>query len=196
MMAIKQNPEERESTDSRSQPRHFVGDLQRLLKEGANASGFHSALNAAADRLRGQLFSKSPADSARLGLRVDSDVPNAEPAIRTRRPTRTLVTVDMPERVDTEGLAERVDLFLTTHGLGGTVQTRQVGSAKYPDTDGKWRVEFVTGRVAAPTGRWWRMLPLPGLRGRQRSSGRAVLHAEVVGLNGALLAIDAIGLVD
>jgi hypothetical protein len=111
-------------------------------------------------------------------LTVESDVPEREPAIRTRRPTPTRVTIEIPDEQGLLERAERLELFSTTRSREAWSETRLVGVAKYPDSDGRWSVEFTTGNFAT------------------RSSGHLVLHAELLGPNGALLGVDAVGLID
>ena len=87
--------------------------------------------------------------------------------LRVLDPTESTVSVD----ADPNRGPSQVDFFLTRPAGEGKVETRLLGTAKYPDSDKKWSVRFLTDRYAES--------PFDPL----------LLHAEIRDFRGTLVAV-------
>jgi len=71
--------------------------------------------------------------------------------------------------------AQSVEFYLTRPSGGGGAETRRLGVARYRDSDHNWRIRFVTDRFA------------------DTPQDAVVVHAEVIGVGGQLLAVAGSG---
>lgn len=90
-----------------------------------------------------------------------------EGVLRVLDPTESMASVE----VDPDLAPSRVDFFLTRPAGEGKVETRLLGTAKYPDSEKKWSVRFQTDRYAES--------PFDPL----------LLHAEIRDFRGYLVAV-------
>jgi hypothetical protein len=160
-------------SNRRSGVKAYVQDVQGAVStHRASCPQIAEVLTEAKDRVRGIL---PDVDQGAFAWKVKSDVPE-EMGIRTTRSTPTQVTIELPESVDEA--ADRIELYQTATDVDGITQTALLGTARYADSDGRWRVQFRSGPFGS------------------REPGNLVLHAHVLGIDGALQAIDASCLVD
>lgn len=91
--------------------------------------------------------------------------------LRVLEPTDSVVSA----RIDSGLAPDTVDFYLTRPAGEGVVETRLLGTVKHPNSDGSWSLRFRTDRFTVSP------------------EDAVLLHAEVRGLNGGLLALRGIG---
>jgi hypothetical protein len=95
-------------------------------------------------------------------------------SLRVTCPSRSVVSAEIPNSL----APEAVEFYMTRTRVDGVAETRLLGTAKYKDSDGKWNVTFNTERFA------------------RRREDAMLVHAEVFGNAGLLIAAQAIAVVD
>src|SRR5262249_36491585 len=116
------------------------------------------------------------AASKKLAVSVRSEGTGEEgsPSMRVTCPSRTTASVDIPRPLS----PEVVEFYLTRPRTDGGAETRLLGVAKYKDGDGKWTITFTSERFA------------------RKPDDPLVLHAEVFGKAGRLIAARAVAVID
>jgi hypothetical protein len=94
-----------------------------------------------------------------------------EGVLRVLDPTESLVSVE----IDSALAPGQVDFFITRPSGEGKVETRFLGTAKYPGSDSKWSLRFMTDRYAET--------PFDPL----------ILHAEIRDFQGSLISVAVSG---
>ena len=106
---------------------------------------------------------------ATVELSTHSDLGD-EGTLRVLSPTASSAAVNVDGALN----PQTVDFYLTRPASGSAVETRLLGTAKHPNTDGTWSVRFTTDRFAV------------------KPDDPIVLHAEVFGPEGRLAAVAAL----
>ena len=142
--------------------RKFVVVLQSLVQEqracGDLTEGFAARTSAAIKE----------AGVTTLELSAHSDGGD-DGTLRVLEPTASTAAVKIGHDLEPQS----VDFYLTRPAGDGKVETRLLGSAKHPNSDGSWSVRFLTDRFAI------------------KPDDPVVLHAEVFGPDGVLAAVAA-----
>lgn len=136
----------------------FVEAVQKTVKRAAGSS------EDLARQLKDALEKNRLADRG-VSIRVRSD-DGDDGTLRVLEPTPSVVKAE----VDPSLKAHSVEFYLTRPSNDGVVETRLLGIAKYPDSDKQWSVRFTTDRFG------------------RKPQDAIVVHAEVLGLDGRLLA--------
>ncbi|RWK76111.1 MAG: hypothetical protein EOR51_29990 [Mesorhizobium sp.] len=143
----------------------LVGSLQRLVE--AEPDPRDAALAGLADFKRQLHGGSEPFD-------LDVRSHGAEgPGIRTTCPSRTVAAAQTPKDLD----ASVIDFYMTRVRKDGVSETRFIGRSKYPDGDGKWRVDFTSERFG------------------RSPKDLVFVHAEVTDTAGQILAANAVGVI-
>ena len=88
-------------------------------------------------------------------------------------PTESVVSA----RTKTRLAPSKVEFYLTRPAGMGVVETKLLGTVKHPNSDGSWSLRFLTDRFAVS------------------ADDAVLLHAEIFGRNGSLVAVAAGGTV-
>jgi hypothetical protein len=156
------------NTETRRNQVAFVKALQQTVENSKPGSALQKRVQAAIDMLR-----RSLGEPRKLKLSVSSEG-TSSPSLRVTCPTRSLVSAEIPKPLT----PECVEFYLTRPRADGIAETRMIGACKYEDGDGKWTLSFASERFA------------------RQPNDSIVVHVEVLGQAGRLLAIDAVGVVD
>jgi hypothetical protein len=142
--------------------RKFVVALQSLVHEERACGGLTERLAA------GTSAAIKEAGVTTVELSAHSDGGD-DGTLRVLEPATSTAAVKIGRDLE----PQTVDFYLTRPASDGTVETRLLGSAKHPNSDGSWSVRFSTDRFAV------------------KPDDPLVLHAEVFGPDGLLAAVAA-----
>lgn len=140
--------------------REFVRSLQSVAAADNREGGEVNK------RLEALVSKPGQRNAVELTIRsTDSD----NGTLRVLEPTASVVSAKINGGVEPAS----VEFYLTRPAGGDVVETKLLGVAKHPNSDGSWSVRFSTDRFAVS------------------SADTLVVHAEVIGLDNRILAIAA-----
>jgi len=141
----------------------FVEALQKLVRGDAHRD-LDKELRAALEKS----FDRSLLTP--VSVRATSD-DSDKGTLRVLEPTPSVAVATIDPAIP----AQSVEFYLTRPSGGGGAETRRLGVARYRDSDHNWRIRFVTDRFA------------------DTPQDAVVVHAEVIGVGGQLLAVAGSG---
>lgn len=149
----------------RDELRSFVAGIQKAVLGDRSTSAIKARL---ADIEKSVFGGKHESEVELTARSYDSDVGT----LRVLEPTGSVATASVRGGVPPNA----IDFYLTRPVGADVAETRLLGTAKYPDSNGRWTVRFLTDRFAL------------------RPDETVALHAEVMGEDGRLLSVSVINM--
>lgn len=167
--------------------RTFVKNLQKAVDEAPTASTteegrfvsrptdeLRERIEKATEEVRRELERKGR-KQPEFRLTAEEISPEGDLTLRVTHPTTAVVSAEISPPPD---VPTRVEFFSTRPRWDGGVETRLLGVAKHPDSDGRHTVRFESERFAL------------------RPDENMIIHGELVDERGFIIATDAIGIVE